>query len=160
LSTTNPNDLTWYRKPGHCGEKKAIIWYGPEINVTTTAHISSQCSLAVAWYQLSSADLPTFLGIRTERRPQVLASPFSQLQLSTELCEWEKRKLRGVVRDTTVLEGGVIEIKFDSFEGSQAVPASPSGRGEACIRDSTGLDWTGLNWTELNSESESESLFD
>jgi hypothetical protein len=31
--------------------------------------------------------------------------------------------------------GGVIETKFGSFEGSQAVPASPSGRGEACIRD-------------------------
>jgi hypothetical protein len=32
------------------------------------------------------------------------------------------------VRDTTVLEGGVIETYFGSLEGSQAVPASPSGK--------------------------------
>jgi hypothetical protein len=40
--------------------------------------------------------------------------------------EREKRKLGGVVRDTTVLEGGVIETEFGSLEGSKAVPASPS----------------------------------
>jgi hypothetical protein len=35
-----------------------------------------------------------------------------------------------------VLEGeGVIETKFGRLKGSQAVPASPSGTGEACIRD-------------------------
>jgi hypothetical protein len=33
------------------------------------------------------------------------------------------------VRDTTVLEGGVIETEFGSLESSQAVPASPSGKG-------------------------------
>jgi hypothetical protein len=33
------------------------------------------------------------------------------------------------VKDTTVLEGGVTETKFGSLEGSQAVPASPSGKG-------------------------------
>jgi hypothetical protein len=33
--------------------------------------------------------------------------------------EREKRNLgRGVVRDTTVLEGGLIETEFGSFEGS------------------------------------------
>jgi hypothetical protein len=31
--------------------------------------------------------------------------------------------------------GRVIETEFGSFEGSQAVPASPSGKGQACIRD-------------------------
>jgi hypothetical protein len=42
----------------------------------------------------------------------------------------------GVVRATTVLEwGGVIQTEFGSSEGSQAVPAIPSGKGEACIRD-------------------------
>jgi hypothetical protein len=40
----------------------------------------------------------------------------------------------GVVRDTTVLEGGS-RNKIGGFEGSQAVPASPSGRGEPCMRD-------------------------
>jgi flagellar biosynthesis/type III secretory pathway protein FliH len=62
-------------------------------------------------------------------------------------CEWNmKQEVRGrerererekkaggggVVRDTTVLEGeGVVETEFGSFEGSQAVPASPSGKGE------------------------------
>jgi hypothetical protein len=33
------------------------------------------------------------------------------------------------VRDTTVLEGGVIETEFGSLEVTQAVPASPSGKG-------------------------------
>jgi hypothetical protein len=38
--------------------------------------------------------------------------------------------------DITVLEGGaVFETKFGSLEGSQALPVSPSGRGEVCIRD-------------------------
>jgi hypothetical protein len=49
--------------------------------------------------------------------------------------EKEKKKVGGGVRDTTVLEGGVIETYFGSLEGSQAVPASPSGKGEACIGD-------------------------
>jgi hypothetical protein len=34
-----------------------------------------------------------------------------------------------------VLERGVIETEFGSLEGSLAVPASPSGKGGACIRD-------------------------
>jgi hypothetical protein len=38
-----------------------------------------------------------------------------------------------------MLGGGVSERQFEinicGFEGSQAVSASPSGRGEACIRD-------------------------
>jgi hypothetical protein len=49
----------------------------------------------------------------------------------------EKKKVGGgggVVKDATVLEGGV-ETEFGSLEGSQAVPASPSGKGEACIGD-------------------------
>jgi hypothetical protein len=33
------------------------------------------------------------------------------------------------VRETTFLEGGVTETKFGSLEGSQAVPAGPSGKG-------------------------------
>jgi hypothetical protein len=33
------------------------------------------------------------------------------------------------------LETGVIEAEFGSLEGSQAVPASPSGKDEACIGD-------------------------
>jgi hypothetical protein len=41
----------------------------------------------------------------------------------------------GVVRDTAVLEGSVFETELGSLEDSQAVPASPSGKGEACIRD-------------------------
>jgi hypothetical protein len=32
-------------------------------------------------------------------------------------------------------KGGVIETLFGSLEGSQAVPASLSGTGEACIGD-------------------------
>jgi hypothetical protein len=40
----------------------------------------------------------------------------------------------GVVIYTTVLEGGKPK-KICGVEGSQAVPASPSGRGEACMRD-------------------------
>jgi hypothetical protein len=31
--------------------------------------------------------------------------------------------------------GGDNRNKIGGFEGSQAVPASPSGRGEACMRD-------------------------
>jgi hypothetical protein len=51
------------------------------------------------------------------------------------ISEREKRKLgRDSERHYRVGEG-IIETKFGSFEGSQAVPASPSGRGEACIRD-------------------------
>jgi hypothetical protein len=45
------------------------------------------------------------------------------------------------VRDTTVLEGGVIETEFGRLEGSKAVPASPSGKGEACIRDLFNFDF-------------------
>jgi hypothetical protein len=41
----------------------------------------------------------------------------------------------GEVRDTRVLEGGN-RNKIYGFEGSQAVPASPFGRCEACARDS------------------------
>jgi hypothetical protein len=41
----------------------------------------------------------------------------------------------GGVRDTTMYGGGVNRNKIGGFEGSQAVPASPSGRGEACARD-------------------------
>jgi hypothetical protein len=43
--------------------------------------------------------------------------------------ERENKLGGGVVRDTTVLEGGVTETKFGSLEGSQAVTASPSGKG-------------------------------
>jgi hypothetical protein len=47
--------------------------------------------------------------------------------------EREKRKLGvGVVRDTRVLGG---RNKIGGYEGSQAVPISHSGRGEACMRD-------------------------
>jgi hypothetical protein len=35
----------------------------------------------------------------------------------------------------------VIEKKFGSFESSQAVPASPSGKGEACIGDLFNFDF-------------------
>jgi hypothetical protein len=52
--------------------------------------------------------------------------------------EREKREIGEVeeVRDTTVLgRGEVIETKFCGFEGSLTVPASPSGRGEACVWD-------------------------
>jgi hypothetical protein len=35
----------------------------------------------------------------------------------------------------------VIETEFGSLEGSQAVPASPSGKGEACIRDLFNFDF-------------------
>jgi hypothetical protein len=37
--------------------------------------------------------------------------------------------------------GEVIETKFDSFEGSQAVPSSPCVRGEACIGDFFNFDF-------------------
>jgi hypothetical protein len=41
-----------------------------------------------------------------------------------------------------VLEGeGVVETEFGSFEGSQAVPASPSDKGEACIGDLFNFDF-------------------
>jgi hypothetical protein len=43
------------------------------------------------------------------------------------LREREKRKLRGVVRHYRV-GGGTIETEFGCLEGSQAVPASPSGK--------------------------------
>jgi hypothetical protein len=39
------------------------------------------------------------------------------------------------VRHYRVGGGGVIETEFGSLEGSRAVPLSPSGKGEACIRD-------------------------
>jgi hypothetical protein len=46
------------------------------------------------------------------------------------------------VRDTTVFEGGgVIETECGSLEGSRAVPASPSGKGEACIGDLFNFDF-------------------
>jgi hypothetical protein len=41
--------------------------------------------------------------------------------------EREKRKQRVVVRDTTFK--GDMKLFFSSFEGSQAVPARPPGRG-------------------------------
>jgi hypothetical protein len=46
-----------------------------------------------------------------------------------------KKKLGGggIVRDTTMVEGQGNNIF--GFEGSQAVPASPSGKGETCIQD-------------------------
>jgi hypothetical protein len=37
--------------------------------------------------------------------------------------------------------GGIIETEFGSFEGSQAVPASPPGKGEASIRDLFNFDF-------------------
>jgi hypothetical protein len=40
-----------------------------------------------------------------------------------------------------VLEGGVIETLFGSLKGSQAVPASPSGKSEANIRDLFNFDF-------------------
>jgi hypothetical protein len=57
--------------------------------------------------------------------------------------EREREESWGVVRDTTVLEGDVIEIEisFGSLEGSQAVPASPSGKGVACIGDLFNFDF-------------------
>jgi hypothetical protein len=55
--------------------------------------------------------------------------------------EREKRKLGGVLRETTVLEGVVIETYFGSLEGSQVVPTSPSGKGEACIGDFFNFDF-------------------
>jgi hypothetical protein len=52
----------------------------------------------------------------------------------------EKKVGEGLVWDTTVLEGGT-RNRIWQFEGSQAVPASPSGRGEACIRDLFNFDF-------------------
>jgi hypothetical protein len=52
------------------------------------------------------------------------------------------RKLGGRVSERQYSVGeGVIEINICSFEGSQAVSASPSGRGEACIRDLFSFDF-------------------
>jgi hypothetical protein len=48
--------------------------------------------------------------------------------------EREKEKVEGVVmRDTIMMEGQGSNIF--GFEGSQTVPASPSGRSEACVQD-------------------------
>jgi hypothetical protein len=50
--------------------------------------------------------------------------------------EREKRENWGegvVVRNSKMMR--VKETIFFGFEGSQAVPASPSGKGEACVRD-------------------------
>jgi hypothetical protein len=43
----------------------------------------------------------------------------------------------------------VIEISICSFEGSQAVSASPSGRGEACIRDLFNFDFKEVGATAM-----------
>jgi hypothetical protein len=43
--------------------------------------------------------------------------------------ERERRKLGGGSERHYRLEGGVTETSFSSLEGSQAVPASPSGKG-------------------------------
>jgi hypothetical protein len=40
-----------------------------------------------------------------------------------------------------VLEGGGNRNRIWLFEGSQAVPASPSGRGEACFQDLFNFDF-------------------
>jgi hypothetical protein len=50
------------------------------------------------------------------------------------ITEQRKRKLggRGLVRDTTMVEGQGNNIF--GFEGSQAVPPSPSERVEACVQ--------------------------
>jgi hypothetical protein len=42
---------------------------------------------------------------------------------------WERE------REKRKFGGGSLKQNFCCFEGSQAVPASPSGRGEACMRD-------------------------
>jgi hypothetical protein len=47
----------------------------------------------------------------------------------------------GSERHYRVGEGGVIETEFGSLEDSQAVPASPSGKGEARIRDLFNFDF-------------------
>jgi hypothetical protein len=55
----------------------------PKITVTT-AHIKfSQSSLGIAWLRLPVVDVPLPLGSRTLPRPQLSASHFSQLQIST-----------------------------------------------------------------------------
>jgi hypothetical protein len=41
----------------------------------------------------------------------------------------------GSERRYSVRGEGVIETEFGRLEGSQAVPASPSGKGEACVQD-------------------------
>jgi hypothetical protein len=46
--------------------------------------------------------------------------------------ESEKYIRGGVVRDTTMLMGGYY-LKRERFEGSQAMPASPSGGGRPFI---------------------------
>jgi hypothetical protein len=47
----------------------------------------------------------------------------------------EEKVEGGAMRDTTMLEKEGNRNRVWQFEGSQAVPASPSGRDEACIRD-------------------------
>jgi hypothetical protein len=51
--------------------------------------------------------------------------------------ERERREIGGggVVREIAVLGMGGNRNKICGFEGSQAVPASRSGRGEACMWD-------------------------
>jgi hypothetical protein len=74
--------------------------------------------------------------------PKIMGIPFvalpraeQKISLSTVGEREREQKVGGVVvvRDSTVLEGGN-RNRIWQFEGSQAVPASPSGRGEACIR--------------------------
>jgi hypothetical protein len=45
--------------------------------------------------------------------------------------ERERESWEVVVRDTTILGGGRGRKQYFRFEGSQALPASPSDRGEA-----------------------------
>jgi hypothetical protein len=49
--------------------------------------------------------------------------------MSWPLERREDKVGRDIVRDTTVLEVGVIETEFLRLEGSQAVPANPAGKG-------------------------------
>jgi hypothetical protein len=60
----------------------------------------------------------------------VPASPSGGIQRERERERERKRERRESWRGR-----GVIETEFSSLEGSQAVSASPSGKGKACIRD-------------------------
>jgi hypothetical protein len=76
--------------------------------------------------------MPSNSGDSSVSRVQFLSSQ-PPVQIWTKLSEERKRKEKEVgevVRDTTVGGGGVWNY-ITGFEGSQAVPACPSGIGSA-----------------------------
>jgi hypothetical protein len=72
--------------------------------------------------------IKTFLGIWI-RNPSSWYEQQRVLVRERERERERREKVGEVVRDTTFKEGGGQEIFFSGFEGSQAVPARPSGRG-------------------------------